>query len=198
MEELGWLEGELGQGSGAEADGDRRSPALGGGPAREGAAASLSGGTHEHMCAETPQWCFLLPPWSCPLTSCACSMLLASGERREPGARWGYYRCSLGKEASVRRAGRQAGRRRQQGFKAKSHLPLHAKGRRKTRGLLLRCSFLCSLRGENISPTQPEKPNACIYNMPIFVILESRFFFFFFLVSKGGEVMERNPTLTIN
>lgn len=61
MEELGWLEGELGQGSGAETDGDRRSPALGGGPAQEGAAASLSGGTQEHNVSRGPRGAFSCP-----------------------------------------------------------------------------------------------------------------------------------------
>ena len=42
---------------------------------------------------------------------------------------------------------------------------------------------------------QSEKPKTCLYNLPTLVILESRYFF---LVSIGGEVMERNLTLTIN
>ena len=71
-----------------------------------------------------------------------------------------------------------------------------ARERRKTLGPLLRCHFLSVFLGENnILLIQSEKSKTCLYNLPILVILESKYFS---LASKGGEVMGRNLTLTIN
>ena len=80
-------------------------------------------------------------------------------------------------------------------FKAKSN-HLHGYGEEKNLRTPLEMSFsLCFLRGKKILLIQSEKSKTCLYKLPILVILESKYLS---LVSKGGEVMERNLTLTIN
>lgn len=92
-------------------------------------------------------------------------------------------------------AGRLAGRKQQCHFKAKSN-HLHGQGEEENLRTPLEMSFSLFSYGEKkILLIQSEKSKTCLYNLPISVILESKCLS---LVSKGGEVMERNLTLTIN
>ena len=122
-------------------------------------------------------------------------ILLASQGRDEKQVEIGNIIATLWKKKIDEMAGRLAGRKHQCHFKAKSN-HLHGYGEEKNLRTPLEMSFsLCFLRGKKILLIQSEKSKTCLYKLPILVILESKYLS---LVSKGGEVMERNLTLTIN
>lgn len=92
----------------------------------------------------------------------------------------GSHSCSLEKSVHMKRVGGLAERIQHQDFKTNANIFL-AKERRKTGGSLVEMLI------------QARKPDTCI-----FITCRVLNLFFFPLVSKGGEVMERNLILTIN